>query len=376
MRILLLTRDFPPFHGGVAQVAYGLGDAFRAQGHEVEVHCSYRRGLSPPNESYPFSVRTVSKKRGEGDHRSFPAALADYRRRAGDPDLVIVVHWKAARSTSRTFARAGIPLFTVLHAKEVTERIPLPLLFMLRRLLARSRRIICVSRFTEEAALARFRLPAAKVTVIHPGVDPSIYHPGPTAPGFRERYGLGDGPVLLTMARVIARKGHDVVVRALPAVLERHPDAVYVVCGKPFEPFASRLRALVTDLGLDAHVRFTGHVPAADVVDLYRACDVCVMPSRILERKGDTEGFGITFIEAGACAKPVIGGREAGVVDAIVDGETGLLVDPSDPAAVAEALNRILGDPGLARRMGEAGRVRVEAAFTWDRVARQYLALS
>ncbi|MGD8279354.1 MAG: glycosyltransferase, partial [Gemmatimonadota bacterium] len=112
MRILLLTRDFPPFHGGVAQVAYGLGAAFHAIGHEVEVHCSYRRGLSPPNEACPFSVRTVSK-RGEGDHRSFPAALEDYRRRSGEPDLVVVVHWKAARSTSRTLARARVPLFTV-----------------------------------------------------------------------------------------------------------------------------------------------------------------------------------------------------------------------------------------------------------------------
>jgi phosphatidylinositol alpha-1,6-mannosyltransferase len=128
-------------------------------------------------------------------------------------------------------------------------------------------------------------------------------------------------------------------------------------------------------MGLSAHVRFTGHVPAADVVEMYRACAVCVMPSRIIEKKGDTEGFGITFIEAGACGKPVIGGREAGVVDAIVDGETGLLVDPADPAAVADALNRILGDPGLARAMGEAGRLRVEAGFTWDAIARRYLAL-
>ncbi|MGD8279156.1 MAG: glycosyltransferase family 4 protein, partial [Gemmatimonadota bacterium] len=268
-----------------------------------------------------------------------------------------------------------VPLFTVLHAKEVTERIPLPLLFMIRRLLARSGRIICVSRFTADAARARFGLPAEKVTVIHPGVDPAIYHPAPPAPGFRARYGLGHGPVILTMARVIARKGHDVVVRALPAVLARHPEAVYVVCGKPFEPFASRLKALVSGMGLEGHVRFTGHVPAADVADMYRACDVCVMPSRILARKGDTEGFGITFIEAGACAKPVIGGREAGVVDAIVDGDTGLLVDPSDPAAVAGALNRILDDPALAESMGEAGRRRVEEAFTWDRIARRYLAL-
>jgi phosphatidylinositol alpha-1,6-mannosyltransferase len=99
------------------------------------------------------------------------------------------------------------------------------------------------------------------------------------------------------------------------------------------------------------------------------------MPSRILEKKGDTEGFGITFIEAGACGKPVIGGDQAGVVDAIVHGETGFLVDPSDPAAVADALNRLLDDPALARTMGEAGRRRVEAAFTWDRVAARYLAL-
>jgi phosphatidylinositol alpha-1,6-mannosyltransferase len=119
---------------------------------------------------------------------------------------------------------------------------------------------------------------------------------------------------------------------------------------------------------------FAGHVPEEDVAELYRSCAVCVMPSRILPG-GDSEGFGITYLEAGACARPVVGGRQAGVVDAIVHGETGLLVDPQDPGAIADAVVRLLDDPDLARRMGEGGRARVLAEFTWSSIARRYLAL-
>jgi phosphatidylinositol alpha-1,6-mannosyltransferase len=163
------------------------------------------------------------------------------------------------------------------------------------------------------------------------------------------------------------------VVRALPAVVEHHPGLRYVVCGHPSEPFTSRLRALVDELGLSAHVVFTGHVPEEDVVGLYRACDVTVMPSRILEEKGDSEGFGITYLEANACAKPVIGGRQAGVLDAIVDEETGFLVDPMSTREIAAAIRTLVEDPDRARRMGEAGLARVEADFTWTAIARRYL---
>jgi phosphatidylinositol alpha-1,6-mannosyltransferase len=172
---------------------------------------------------------------------------------------------------------------------------------------------------------------------------------------------------------MVERKGHDMVIRALPRLRGAHPDVRYVICGGGSEADVERLRALARSEGVSELVAFVGHVPEEDVADLYRSCAVCVMPSRILAG-GDSEGFGITFLEAGACGRPVIGGRQAGVLDAVVDGETGLLVDPEDPGAIAEAIGGLLDDPQRARRMGEAGRARVLADFTWDRVAGRYLA--
>ncbi len=110
-------------------------------------------------------------------------------------------------------------------------------------------------------------------------------------------------------------------------------------------------------------------MPDEELSAYYNAADVFVMPNR--EEGTDVEGFGIVFLEANACSKPVIGGRSGGAVDAIADGESGYLVDPSSPQAIAEAASRLLTDPALARRMGEAGRERARREFSWERAARQ-----
>ena len=127
------------------------------------------------------------------------------------------------------------------------------------------------------------------------------------------------------------------------------------------------------DLYLDDHVLFTGYVDPDQLNSLYNLCDVYVMLSRELVARGDTEGFGITFLEANACGKPVIGGDSGGVSDAILDGVTGFLVDPLDVDGVAEKLILLLEDPDLARRLGQQGRARVEGSFTWDGITKQLL---
>lgn len=376
MRILIVTRDFPPYHGGVAQVAYGLADALHGMGHDIEVHCTYRPGLSPPPHEFPFPLSYVAERPGRaGEHATFGRALADYRRRGGLPDRVIAVHWKAVRGTSGRLRRWGVPLHLVLHALEITEPTPWLKRLVKRRVFRRADQVVSVSRFTADEVVRRFGVPAERVHVIHPGVDLDVYRPGEPAEGFRERYGIAKNKVLATVARVIERKGHDMVVRAMPRVLERHPDAQYVICGREFEPFATALRAEVDDLGLNDVVRFLGHVPAEDVPEVHRACTLSVMPSRVIADRGDTEGFGITYLEAGACGKPVIGGDQAGVVDAIVHEETGLLVNPNDPDAVADAILRLLDDPDEAQAFGRAGLRRARETFGWTAIARQYLEL-
>jgi phosphatidylinositol alpha-1,6-mannosyltransferase len=171
------------------------------------------------------------------------------------------------------------------------------------------------------------------------------------------------------VGRLVERKGHDTVIRAMPEVLNRVPDAAYVIVGGG--PESERLVRLAEDTGVARHVHLLGRLPRGEMVGLLSRCDVLVMPSRQVGTS--VEGFGIVFLEAGALGKPVVGGRSGGIPDAIEEGVTGLLVDPEDTVALAEAITSILADPDLAGRMGEAGRERVERLFTWDKVAERIL---
>jgi phosphatidylinositol alpha-1,6-mannosyltransferase len=184
----------------------------------------------------------------------------------------------------------------------------------------------------------------------------------------RRAYGLDGAPWILTVARLDWHKGFDTVIRALPAVRAMHPEARYAIAGVG----ASRpyLEALVAELRLGDAVRFLGFVPDADLPAVYNVADVFALVSRRHDLL--VEGFGIAAVEASACGVPVVAGREGGLGDAVRDGETGLLVDPYDPADVAAALKRLLSDAALRRRLGQAGRAAVETYYNWNRVARDF----
>jgi phosphatidyl-myo-inositol dimannoside synthase len=208
-----------------------------------------------------------------------------------------------------------------------------------------------------------------RIRVTHYGTDPSRFRPLDAAP-LRERLGLGHRPVLLTIARLVSRKGIDTVLDALPAVLARHPDAVYVVAGDG--PEAEPLRRLAQNLGVERSVRFAGVVPDGELPLWYSLGDVFVMPSR--SDPPDVEGFGIVFLEAAATERPVVAARAGGVPDAVAHGVTGVLVPPGDPGALGAELSALLADPARRAELGRRGRERVLADFTWDRVVDRTLA--
>jgi phosphatidylinositol alpha-1,6-mannosyltransferase len=242
--------------------------------------------------------------------------------------------------------------------------------------LAASDFVVAVSAFTRSRVAALPGVRPERVLVFPNGVDSARYRPGLDVSELRGRLGLRDEKVVLTLARVVERKGHDTVIRSLPEVLGVIPDVRYVIAGAADAATMRRLRTLVSELQLGDRVLFTGFVAPHETALFYNLCDVYAMPSRELRSKGDTEGFGITFLEANACGKPVVAGRSGGVMDAVEEGETGLLVDPNDPDAVAGALIRFLAHPGFARKIGEQGRRRVLEAYTWDTIsARMFQAL-
>jgi phosphatidylinositol alpha-1,6-mannosyltransferase len=172
---------------------------------------------------------------------------------------------------------------------------------------------------------------------------------------------------------VVARKGQDTVIRALPKILKEFPDVQYWVAGRGAH--LASLKALVTQLGLEDNVQFLGFVSAEQRLRLYQECTIYLMPSRTIGDQGDFEGFGITYLEANACGRPTIGGRSGGVADAVLDGETGFLVNPESPDEIAEKTLRLLRDPELAARLGRQGRERIERELNWDATARKLAGL-
>src|SRR5579859_3349404 len=212
---------------------------------------------------------------------------------------------------------------------------------------------------------------AARVRVVPLGTEPKEFRPGLDARAVREKYGLAGGPWLLTVARLEWHKGIDTVIRALPAVRAAHPTARYAVAG--VGPRQPQLEQLAREMGVADAVTFLGPVPDVDLPPLYNAAALYVGASRRHDLL--VEGFGISLVEASASGLAVLGGRSGGVPDAVREGETGLLVDPDDPAAVAAGIDRLLGDPDLRARLGAGGRRAVETYFNWDRVARDLIAI-
>src|SRR5437667_464407 len=210
--------------------------------------------------------------------------------------------------------------------------------------------------------------------VVHLGTDPTWFRPGVDVTAVRERFALPDlgGRWLVTVARLQEHKGMDTVIRALPAILARAPDVRYAVAGTG--PDRERLEKLVQELGLGDRVRFLGAVGDQDLPACYNLASVYVGASRRAGRLG-VEGFGISLVEASACGLPVVAGNSGGIPDAVREGETGFLVPPEDPAALAGAISRLLADTELARRVGAAGRRAVETYYNWDRVVRDLRAI-
>jgi phosphatidylinositol alpha-1,6-mannosyltransferase len=210
---------------------------------------------------------------------------------------------------------------------------------------------IVVSSFTRQQLAAR-GAPESKIYLVANGVDLERFTPGDKDEALLAAHGLRGRRVLLTVARVEERKGHDIVIAALPRILARVPDVAYLIVGEGTR--VETLKNAVRDSGLQQTVVFTGPVPGERLADYYRSCDVFIMPNRTLAN-GDTEGFGLVFLEAAACARPVIGGNAGGVPDAVLNGTTGILVDGTSVEEVADAAIRLLADRTLALRMGTAG---------------------
>jgi phosphatidylinositol alpha-1,6-mannosyltransferase len=225
--------------------------------------------------------------------------------------------------------------------------------------------VLANSKYTANLVQAMGVRPEA-IKVIPLGCDIEKFQPLALDAKLRERL-VGDrtaGPIVLTVGNLVERKGHDMIIRALPAISKEVPGVTYVIVGDG--PYRKNLERLASSLGVGNHIVFAGRVTDEDLPKFYALSDVFAMPSRMRPGSNDVEGFGIVFLEASASGKPVVAGRSGGMEDAVLHGITGLLVDPADEEDIARTLVDLLTDDELRARLGKQGRDRVQKEYTWD----------
>jgi phosphatidyl-myo-inositol dimannoside synthase len=238
-----------------------------------------------------------------------------------------------------------------------------------RTLIGSATVLVAISRWTREETLSlledlELNGSGIEVRLLPLGTDPEHFRPQVDPSSVRARYGLAEGRWLLTVARLVSHKGIDTVLHVLAALREQHPDLRYMVVGRGDRQ--SHLEGLARDLGVADRVRFLTNVPDSDLPALYNTAEIYLGLSRPAGLM--VEGFGISLSEASASGIPVVAGSGGGIPDAVRDGETGLLVDAEGPEAAIGAVQLLLGDRELARRLGAEGRRAVETYYNWQRV--------
>ena len=249
------------------------------------------------------------------------------------PGLIIVGHANFVRLAIWARRFLGIPFWGIVYGFDVTEAQGAANAARL----GQAERIISISRYTRDCLIATHGLSAARFSILPTTFDDRRFRPGDPPAGLREKFGLPPGrQIILTICRLSRAegyKGYDEILRALLEVRRAVPTAHYLLGGRGDD--LPRIRQMVTELGLEDAVTLAGFVAEEDLIPCYQLCDVFAMPSR-------GEGFGIVFLEALACGRPVLAGNRDGSVDALLDGELGVLVDPEDIAGIAAALVDLL----------------------------------
>lgn len=364
-RTLVVTNDFPPRPGGIQTFVYEL--IRRLPAADVLVYASRFRGFEAFDADQSFEVvredtsvllPTPAVRRRAADlartHDAeavlFGAAaplglMAPSLRSAGVSTSVGITHgheagWAGYPVTRQVLRRVGDGLGVMTYLGGYTH---------------------------DRIAGALSPAAASRMVQLAPGVDPTVFHPGVDGATVRASLGLAERPVVVCVSRLMPRKGQDTLVRALPEIRRRVPDAALLLVGGG--PHRATLHTLVTEAGLAEHVVITGSVPFATLPAHYAAGDVFAMPCRTRHLGLDVEGLGIVYLEASAVGLPVVAGRSGGAPDAVLPGVTGEVVDGEDVAEVAEVVAGLLADPARRTAYGEAGRDWVQRDWTWDRAA-------
>lgn len=372
---IMTGGHFPPCKGGgIAEWALGVARELPALGYETKVYVNFKKDRNLDiHKNEPFKCFPMYGRNWHEFHKWYSMYYMWKILRKNPDTIFIATTWGMAKPFN--FLKKKYPLskmIVVAHGLEVTRLKQGVELNAFKKVVNSSNLVLCVSKFTKKEIIERVKnIETKHIRFLPNGVDINRFFPVKTTPDFLTNYGIPEkSKIILTLARIIRRKGHDTVIKSLPSLIKEFPDIRYVIAGphRKKDPYLFELKKLAKELLIEQHVIFIDYIPEKDLNEIYSRSKIYIMVSRTYHDIGDSEGFGITFLEANACGCPVIGSNEGGIPDAVNHGENGLLVPADDIESLASSIAKLLNNESYRKEIIKNGIDRVNAGFTWKKL--------
>lgn len=350
MKILLFTLEYPPFHGGVANYC---GNLIKYWPEQDSISTLDNSGGGLINNKLPILkwIPACLALREKIKQNKIGHILTGNILPLGYASLICSIFYKIKYSV-------------ILHGLDLSLAMANPRKkFLAGKILLNADKIICANNFAAKIACENFPAIGRKITIANPGIEAIKTDSPQNIEKLKEKYFLKNKIILLSVGRIVKRKGFDSVIEAMPKVLEKIPDLFYVILGNG--PELKNCESLISNLGLSGNVKIIKNADNIERDGWYGACDIFIMASKNIN--GDFEGFGIVYLEANSAGKPVIAGDSGGVNDAVIDGINGILVDPENSGQIISAIIKLAKDQSLRQRLGEQGRKRAIKEFGWKK---------
>ncbi len=343
--------------------------------YNITVFVKKRGGIIPSEieEGIPYNIKLMGGRDWPSYKKWYIQFYLSPFIKGTDNPVIISANWELSAGLIKYRKKNDFSLITVLHGLEVTRlhsRKYQQRSGNFKKTLFNSDAVVAVSDFTKTEAIGISSY--EEIVTIPNFVDTRNFYPKEKNE-CRSLFQFQESDkILLTLSRLVRRKGHETVIKALQTVKEEIPDIKFVIAGTGDKSYENKLNRLISELHLKQNVVFLGYVEESSKNTLYNASDVYIMNSTATDEKGDSEGFGITFLEANACGKPVIGSKSGGIPDAVEQNVNGLLVEPDNPGDTATAILTLFSNKELYRRMSQNAIFRTKQKFDLLKIGAEY----
>jgi phosphatidylinositol alpha-1,6-mannosyltransferase len=365
-KIICITNDFGPRAGGIETFVMGLIE--RLPKGVITVYTSKQDQTSQYDEKWlrEFGVKVIRDK--SKILLPTPRVVRAVKKIIKEEKIETALFGAAAPLAlmSRVIRKAGISRIVALtHGHEVWWSKVWPFKLAIRFIGNNVDHLTYLGDFTRSEISRSLSKRASQAMIkIAPGIDTDHFAPHPDAAELRNSLGLTDKKVIVSVGRLVHRKGQDSLIASLPKILQHHPTAHILLVGEG--PYREHLEKLVAKLKVEKAITFIGRIAHTDLPRYISAGDIFAMPSRSRLAGLEVEGLGIVYLEASSCELPVVAGQSGGAPDAVIEGVTGLTVDGTNPDDVARAIISLFDDPDASRAMGVAGRKWIYSNWRWE----------